>query len=199
MCLKFKGMTSEMNEQISLNNARIFGGPLSMVDAAIEMHNIGAIISLINQDTMLETPVSMPQDQHLKLAMNDISLPTDGLVLPGEAHVNQLIEFVSRWDQSAPLLIHCWAGVSRSTAGVFISLCQLNPVMEEAEIALRLRAASPTATPNARLVELADGLMGREGRMMKAAEMIGQGEMTFEGAPFSLPADLGDEGHGKDR
>lgn len=85
------------------------------------------------------------------------------------------------------MLVHCWAGVSRSTAGVFISLCRLNEDVPETLIAEALREASPTATPNAKLVGLADDLMGRDGRMSDAVQMIGQGEMAFEGVVFSLP------------
>lgn len=178
-------------------SARIYGGPLSMVDRAIETHSIGSLVSIINQDTMLETPSALAENQHLKLAMNDISRPTSGLVLPAEAHVNQLIDFVTSWDQYRPLLIHCWAGVSRSTAGVFIALCELNPQLAEDEVAKLLREASPTATPNGRLVALADRLMGRGGRMIEAVNEIGQGEMAFEGRLFSMPVDLADEVNGQ--
>ena len=64
------------------------------------------------------------------------------------------------WDRAAPLLIHCFAGVSRSTAAAFIAACALSPRRDEGEIARALRAASPTATPNARLVALADATLG---------------------------------------
>ena len=59
------------------------------------------------------------------------------------------------------MLIHCFAGVSRSTAAAFIAACALAPNRDEATIARALRAASPTATPNARLVALADAALGR--------------------------------------
>lgn len=166
---------------------RVFGGPLGSVLEAIEAHKIKRLVSIINKDTMIDTPPVLQDHQHLKLAMNDISSPRDGLVLPNEAHVERLIQFVDEWDMSGSMLVHCWAGVSRSTAGVFISLCRLNEEADEKAIALALREASPTATPNIRLVSLADDLMGRQGRMVDAVTLIGQGEMTFEGTVFSLP------------
>lgn len=166
---------------------QIFGGPLTQVLPAIETHKIGRLVSIINKDTMIETPQALDNDQHLKLAMNDISEPRDGLVLPSEAHVERLIDFVDEWDMKHHMLVHCWAGVSRSTAGVFISLCRLNEETDEITIAEALRKASPTATPNIKLVGLADDLMGRQGRMVDAVTMIGQGEMAFEGAVFSMP------------
>ena len=84
------------------------------------------------------------------------------------------------------MLIHCFAGVSRSTAAAFITACALNPAREEAQIARAIRSASPTATPNARLVAVADAMLERDGRMSAAIAAIGQGEECFEGLPFAL-------------
>lgn len=177
-----------MNE--NNQKAVIIGGPLSQVEAVLREHKVGWLISAINQDTMLETPAALAKDRHLKLAMNDISAARDGLVLPSETHVARLVEFVDRWDMESPLMVHCWAGVSRSTAGVFISLCHLNEDVDETEIAAALRLASPTATPNIRLVQLADDYLGRGGRMVEAVRALGQGEMTFEGRVFVLKAKM---------
>jgi predicted protein tyrosine phosphatase len=82
--------------------------------------------------------------------------------------------------------VHCYAGISRSTAGAYVAACALNPQRDERAIAHELRRASPTATPNARIVSLADGLLGRAGRMMAAINAIGRGEMAYEGIPFRL-------------
>ena len=84
------------------------------------------------------------------------------------------------------MLIHCYAGISRSTASAFITVCVLAPHRDEREIALALRQASPTATPNSRLVALADAYLGRDGRMRAAIESIGRGVDCYEGAPFAL-------------
>ena len=56
-------------------------------------------------------------------------------------------------------------------------------------LAQRLRAASPTATPNGRLIETADALLGRGGRMRAAIAAIGMGALAYEGEPFHLPFD----------
>ena len=174
--------------EVKFEGARIVGGPLSRVEEAIKAHGVGWIVSAINKDTMLATPDGILPDRHLKLAMNDISSAQAGLVVPSEIHVASLIEFVDRWDMAAPMLVHCWAGVSRSTASVFIALCRLNEAVEEEKLAQLLRRASPTATPNVRLVGLADDYLGRRGRMVDAVKKIGTGEMTFEGRVFSLAA-----------
>jgi predicted protein tyrosine phosphatase len=54
------------------------------------------------------------------------------------------------------------------------------------ELAQALRRASPTATPNRRLVALADDRLGRQGRMIAAITAIGRGADCYEGAPFAL-------------
>ncbi|GJM03581.1 MAG: protein-tyrosine-phosphatase [Rhodomicrobium sp.] len=168
--------------------AVIIGSPLSQVETALAKYKAGWLVSAINKDTMLETPASLQATRHLKLAMNDISAARDGFVLPSDDHVKRLVQFVDGWDMSQPILVHCWAGVSRSTAGVYISLCHLNPNHDEGEIAAMLRQASPTATPNMRLIALADDYLGREGRMIAAIDKIGRGEMTYEGQVFSVKA-----------
>jgi predicted protein tyrosine phosphatase len=109
-------------------------------------------------------------------------------VLPCESHVCDLIRFAREWDRQAPLLIHCWAGISRSTAAAFISLCALNPAGTEHDLAWVLRRASPTAYPNRLLVALADEALARNGRMVTAVEDIGRGRVAEEAEVFSLPA-----------
>ena len=52
-----------------------------------------------------------------------------------------------------------------------------------------MRWLSPSATPNIRLVTLADAMLGRQGRMIEAIEAIGRGADAFEGVPFALPID----------
>ena len=49
--------------------------------------------------------------------------------------VRTLLSFVRAWDRASPLVFHCWAGVSRSTAAAYISACSLAPDRDEAEIA----------------------------------------------------------------
>ncbi len=144
------------------------------------------IVTLMKDISLVQRPRNIPAGNHLLLDMDDISAPIDGYVLPGEDHVEKLIGFVGDWDRAAPLVVHCYAGISRSTAGAFIAACALNPEREEAAIARAIRAVSVTAQPNRRLVALADDLLGRKGRMIGAVEAIGPGLAAVEGVPFRL-------------
>ena len=107
-----------------------------------------------------------------------------GLEGPKLRDAERLVSFIREWDQSAPMLIHCWAGISRSTAAAFTALCLLRPGEEEADLAWELREASPSATPNRLIVSQVDGLLGRKGRMSEAIAGIGRGADAFEGAPL---------------
>jgi predicted protein tyrosine phosphatase len=144
------------------------------------------VLTLINAQTPVTRPASIPEERHLYIAMSDIIEPLDGHIIPAEAHVRQLLTFVKAWDKAQPMVVHCYAGVSRSTAAAMITACALNPHRNERDVADLIRERSPTATPNLRLVAVADQILGRNGRMVAAAEKIGRGQDCFEGVPFQL-------------
>ena len=144
------------------------------------------IVTLLRNTDQVARPAVVASENHLILSMDDIVAPMEGYEAPAETHVERLIDFVGGWNRSAPLVVHCYAGISRSTAGAFITACALNPKRDELQIAWALRQASRTATPNARLVSMADRLLRREGRMVRAIETIGPGEMAYEANPFRL-------------
>ena len=124
--------------------------------------------------------------RHLQLTFHDITEPVEGFTAPRAEDAETLVGFLKGWDRADPLLIHCWAGISRSTAAAFTALCMLRPDMAEERIAKELRRASPSATPNRLIVSHVDKILGREGRMVTAIERIGRGADAFEGVPFTL-------------
>jgi predicted protein tyrosine phosphatase len=161
--------------------------PLHRVHDLAEEHGVSHVMTLISAGTEVATPQGIEADRHLKLFMHDIIDDMEGMTPPAQHQVERLVAFALNWDSGAPMLIHCWAGISRSTAAAFVSLCALNPAAEEATIARALREASPTATPNQRIVALADQHLGRQGRMVRAIAAIGRGQSALEGRPFVLP------------
>ena len=160
---------------------------LARIDEIASASGARSMVTLINIGTPVERPACIAPERHLFIGMSDIAHPVQGLVAPDVAHVETLLSFVRAWDRADPLLIHCWAGVSRSTAAAFVTACALNEGRAEDEIAATIRAASPTATPNPRFVAIADERLGRSGRMIDAIRAIGRGEDCFEGVPFALP------------
>lgn len=159
---------------------------LARLHATVEETRARHIVTLLRLVDRVQRPDHILEENHLVLAVDDISIPQDGCTIPAEEHVARLIEFVRGWDRAAPMVVHCFAGISRSTAAAFTAACVLNPEREEAQIARAIRAASPTAQPNARIVSIADRLLDRKGRMIEAVESIGPGEAATEGHPFRL-------------
>jgi predicted protein tyrosine phosphatase len=144
------------------------------------------VVTLIKDVSLVHRPNEIAAENHLLLDMDDISEHIDGYVMPAEQHIDDMLRFVRRWDRAAPLVVHCYAGISRSTAGAFVTACALNPQRDERRIARALRLASPTAYPNIRIVRLADRMLKRSGRMVEAIEAIGRGEMAHAAMPFRL-------------
>jgi predicted protein tyrosine phosphatase len=144
------------------------------------------MVTLLRLIDRVERPRSIKPDNHLILGMDDITVPLDGYTHPAEEHVHELIDFVRRWDRRAPLVMHCYAGISRSTAGAFISACALSPARDERAIARAIRDSSATAMPNIMLVGHADRILGRGGRMVGAVEALGPCLPASEGEPFRL-------------
>jgi predicted protein tyrosine phosphatase len=149
---------------------------------------IGArhVVTLMRDVSKVVRPQGIAEANHLILSMDDIAQPIEGYEPPGEAHVTRLIEFVTGWDRATPMVFHCYAGISRSGAAAFTAACALNPKRDEAEIAKALRRASPIASPNVRIVALADAALGRNGRMVRAIEEIGAGQAALENIPYRL-------------
>ncbi len=150
----------------------------------IDLHKAKSVIGILGPET--PHPEYDNIENHLKLTFNDINVETPGLITPHEQDARRLISFVESWNQKQPLLIHCWAGISRSTASAFAALCMLRPKVDELEIAQELRKASPSATPNRLITKQIDHILGRQGRMLAAIEAIGRGANAYEGAPFTL-------------
>ena len=159
---------------------------LAAAQTLVTGHGVERVVSLLGPDTPHRGFEGVRPANHLKLTFHDIVAHTPGFVPPRYQDTQRLIGFLEDWDRRAPMLIHCWAGISRSTAAAYTALCLLQPSRDEEELAWELREASPSATPNRLIVAQADDALNRGGRMVHAVEEIGRGADAFEGVPFSL-------------
>jgi predicted protein tyrosine phosphatase len=164
----------------------IIVAPLHEVDEAIRVWRPSHVIGLASPGA--ETARFPEGVARLQLTFHDIAEPRDGLQPVTEADVADLLAFAQSRSPTAPLLIQCWAGVSRSPAAAYAVACAIRGPGEEAALAEALRSAAPFATPNPRLVALADAALGRQGRMVEAIAAIGRGAETSTGATFRLLA-----------
>lgn len=161
---------------------------LAEVPAIIAARAPSHMITLLDAASVIETPAGLPPAHHLRLSVNDIAQPTEGLILPSADLVHQLLAFGRAWDARAPMIVHCWAGISRSSASAFILACDRNPDADERLIAMRMRRAAKHAYPNRKIIALADDILGRRGRMVDAVEAMGDYEYSGYGVPFDFAA-----------
>ena len=153
---------------------------LSRMPTVVETTGAEHVVTLIRNTTRVTRPKNILEENHLILSIDDIEDELEGMVAPAETHVAELLTFVQRWNREKPIVVHCFAGISRSTAAAFITACAISPERDEAEIAQAIRTASVTAQPNPRIVNFGDKLLGRQGRMVEAVRAIGKG--SFGGA-----------------
>ncbi|OEC93028.1 MULTISPECIES: tyrosine phosphatase family protein [unclassified Rhizobium] len=165
----------------------IIVSPLARIAEMAVRHGAREMISLMAKEQSFHRPAVIKADRHLLLNMNDISFAGTGdLVAPQETHVRAIIDFATGWDRGAPLLIHCWMGISRSPAAALIAALAVHPEENDLVLVRRLRASSPFVTPNARLIAIGDDMLGRRGRLVAAVKEIGRGADADGNAPFTL-------------
>jgi predicted protein tyrosine phosphatase len=169
----------------------IFVCPLSRLPENLARHQPERVVSLLDPD--MEFPDLGPAyaDRHLRLMFHDIHVPCENMVVPGAKHIDLLLTFLKQWNPQNGILIHCRAGIGRSTAAAFVAACLHNPEVDELQIAAHLRSASPFARPNETLIRIADMALGRKGRMSAAIASTGENLPWLrinESEPFQLPA-----------
>lgn len=161
--------------------------PLHDLDAALARWRPAHLVSLGSPGGPTAAPP--PEGvEWLPLTFHDIATPRDGLTLASTEQVDALIDLARRWDGVTPLLVQCWAGVSRSPAAAYVIACARAAPGSERDIAAALRHAAPFATPNAHVIALADALLDRNGAMIAAIATIGRGAEVSMGSTFVLTA-----------
>lgn len=161
--------------------------PLSSLAGALDAHNPSHLVSLLSPEHMIETPQGFAAAMHLRLGVNDIVDPAAGTAPPARRHIDELLAFSRGWDAQRPLLIHCWAGISRSMASAFTILCDRLGPGHEIEIARAMRQRAPHAQPNRLLVRYADDALERGGDMVEALNNMGPPLVVEEGVITIFP------------
>ena len=113
-------------------------------------------------------------DPHFRaiLRFHDAIEPDPEVLLPQKADVEAILAFGRDAGEAGCVLIHCHAGISRSTAAALMILAQAHPREGEDAIAERLIEIRPQAWPNSRMIAFADELLDRRGRLIAATRAI---------------------------
>src|SRR5437764_14646329 len=113
---------------------------------------------------------AFPPHHRLALRFNDIIEPEPGRLAPARADVERLLAFGRELADTPEthLLIHCHAGVSRSTASAALIPAQAWPDRPASAALEAVSAIRPRAWPNLRILEFGDALLGRDGEIVAA-------------------------------
>ena len=108
--------------------------------------------------------------RRLELRFHDIIEPQPGWIAPQQGDVERLLAFGRDMaaEGGAHLLVHCHAGVSRSTAAAVLLLAQARPGLPAEEAMRAVAELRPRAWPNLRIIEFGDALLGRGGEIVAA-------------------------------
>lgn len=163
--------------------------PLSQVELQVARYTPGRVISVLDPGSEFPEFGAEWEGRHLRLAFHDAHHAGFGITLASPRHIADLVAFLEEWKGAGTLLVHCRAGIGRSTATAFVAACVRHPDVPELDIARRLRAVAPLSRPNETIVRLADRALGRGGRMSAAIVETGRGLPwidVMEGVPFEL-------------
>jgi predicted protein tyrosine phosphatase len=169
--------------------SRLLIAPFSAIDDTIRRHRPSHLLTVM-MEPYVPTPEGIRPDRHLRINVHDVIEPVEGAVVPDASHIADILGFARSWDRTAPFLVHCWAGISRSTAAAYILLCDLHGPGHEGTIAQGLRFHAPHAQPNLLMIRHADALMRRHGRMVTAIAAMSEARPVWEGKVAELPLKL---------
>ncbi len=160
----------------------IYVTSLEKLETTLENVRPARLVTLLPEEEFFDTPHPLEPHQHLNIGIHDIIEPLPDLVAPDTRHVEALIAFIQEWikateagHETGGILFHCRMGVSRSGAAAYIALCMLGEPGKERDIARTMRARGPHIQPNILMVEIADDILGRNGRMVSAIWELGLG------------------------
>ena len=80
--------------------------------------------------------------------------------------VKRILAFTSRLPAKAKILVHCRAGISRSTATAYAILCQHTKPGKEMDNLLHVQSLRDLVLPNRLVIRHADKVLKREGAML---------------------------------
>lgn len=119
-------------------------------------------------------PSALPScrpDNLLRLVFHDAIERSAGVKLPTIEDVARILDFGSRLELGALLMVHCHFGISRSAAAMAALIARDRAVGDQ-EVFARLLKIRPRAWPNSLMIRHADRLLGRGGGLMSALAQL---------------------------
>jgi len=125
------------------------------------------------EDSLVDEPLRINQADcpQLVLCFDDIASPKNDWVLPNKKHVQSALNFAVELRGSS-LLIHCHAGISRSSAVTLAIIAKGLGAGKEKQACIELEKVNPNSAPNALVVRLADEILERGGALYTMAKSM---------------------------
>ncbi len=138
--------------------------------------SVGAshILSILDPDVPVPEAFGvLGEHKKLELRFDDIIEETPGRHAPRSDDVTRILAFgrdlMAEPRPDVHLLVHCHAGISRSTAAMTLILAQALPGQPAEAVLARVHAIREKAWPNLRMMEIGDAMLGRGGTLVEAA------------------------------
>jgi predicted protein tyrosine phosphatase len=144
---------------------------------------VSHVLSILDPDWPVPDAFgTFARHEKLELRFHDVIEETPGMIVPGEDHVARLLAFGHTLAEmpagAGHLLVHCHAGVSRSTASMALILAQAMPEATASDIMQTVLRIRWKAWPNLRIVEIGDAMLGRGGTLAAAAVPLYRTQLT---------------------
>lgn len=135
-------------------------------------HGVTHVLSLLDpRKRPFLHPTTNPYTNWLLLHFED-NLTAEEHNSPQRWHVERFLDWGKKLPDDAVLLVHCEAGVSRSTAAALALLVQFHGVDKIDECVQLLLDVRPFACPNCLISQMADDILGCGGKLFAASEQI---------------------------
>ena len=132
----------------------------------IDVSTYDGIITIENTTIREPFRVLTDEPKQLILSFDDINEPIDDYVVPQMSHIKRALDFADKIDDGS-LLVHCHAGISRSSAIALAVIAKRLGSGKEEEAVNTLEHINPNCRPNKSIVEMTDELLERNGKLYK--------------------------------
>jgi len=156
----------------------IFISNVDKVPGMIHQHGITHVLTLLRGKELNELllPRSFDRANWLYLDMDDV-ISDDYQSAPSIEQVDQILKWAASLPDDARLLVHCYAGVSRSTAAALAIKVMKQGIDMIPECIDWLVDHRPIACPNPLITKYADSLLGAGGNLHLAAEKVASAKL----------------------
>jgi predicted protein tyrosine phosphatase len=145
-----------------------------------EDQGITHLLSIDNPGDPTPTPSEF-DGVHWNISFNDIATQAEAIefdaTLPEMQDVQQVLDYAESCQQASQvqpvhLLVHCMAGVSRSTAAAYAMISSMFGEGREHDALKHILEIRPQASPNPLMVKHADAILKRNGKMLEAIKRL---------------------------